>query len=148
MEGQRAIAELSGLQLLEEIRTERVAPPPYALLLQMSFDEVEEGRAVFSATPHRDYLNPLGQVHGGVIASLLDSAMGCAVHSALPAGVGYTTVELSVNYVRAVPLEAERIVAEGKVLHLGKRLATAEGRLTLPDGTLLAHATTTIMVLR
>ncbi|MDB5881459.1 MAG: hypothetical protein JWP43_1337, partial [Ramlibacter sp.] len=105
-----------------------------------------QGRAVFQGTPGPAHLNPLGTIHGGWYATLLDSALGCAVHTMLPAGRGYTTAELSVNLVRAIGSKAPRVRAEGKVIHCGRQLATAEARLYGPDGTLYAHATTTCLV--
>lgn len=148
MQESATLPQLSGLDLLRKMQRGELPPPPFAEFLDMRFELVEEGRAVFSITPKREFYNPMGQVHGGVISSLLDSAMGCAVHSTLPEGVGYTTIELSINFVRAVPTDAGRVVAEGQVVHVGGRLATGEGRLTLEDGTLLAHGTTTCMVFR
>jgi uncharacterized protein (TIGR00369 family) len=108
--------------------------------------EWEVGRMVFQGTPHIGHYNPIGSVHGGWIAAILDSAVGCAVHSALPAGTGYTTVELKLNYVRAVTTKTGPLRAEGKVIHVGRQLATAEGRLHDARGKLYAHASTTCMV--
>ena len=105
-----------------------------------------KGRAVFQGTPGPAHLNPMGTIHGGWYATLLDSALGCAVHTMMPAGRGYTTAELGVNLVRAIGPKAPRVRAEGKVIHCGRQLATAEGRLYGPDGTLYAHATTTCLV--
>jgi len=107
---------------------------------------VSEGRAVFQGTPGPAHLNPMGTIHGGWYATLLDSALGCAVNTMMPVGRGYTTAELSVNLVRAIGAKAPRVRAEGKVIHCGRQLATAEGRLYGPDGTLYAHATTTCLV--
>ena len=108
--------------------------------------EWEVGRMVFQGTPHTRHYNPIGSVHGGWIAAILDSAVGCAVHSTLPKGTGYTTVELKLNYVRAVTAETGPLRAEGKVIHVGKQLATAEGRLHDARGRLYAHASTTCLV--
>jgi uncharacterized protein (TIGR00369 family) len=108
--------------------------------------EWETGRMVFQGTPALRHYNPLGSVHGGWIAAILDSAVGCAVHSTLPQGTGYTTVELKVNYVRAVLAGVGPLRAEGKVVHVGKQLATAEGRLHDARGKLYAHASTTCLV--
>ena len=101
---------------------------------------------MFQGTPGPAHLNPMGTIHGGWYATLLDSAMGCAVHTMMPAGRGYTTAELGVNLVRAIGSKAPRVRAEGKVIHCGRQLATAEARLYGPDGTLYAHATTTCLV--
>jgi uncharacterized protein (TIGR00369 family) len=121
--------------------------PPIAHSLDFLLVEVEQGRAVFQGTPKFDFYNPIGSIHGGWIATLLDSCVGCAVHSALPAGKGYTTLELKVNYVRALSHDSGPVRAEGRVIHLGGRVATAEGRLVDPAGRLYAHASTTCLVL-
>jgi uncharacterized protein (TIGR00369 family) len=107
---------------------------------------VEKGQAIFQGTPALAHLNPLGTVHGGWFATLLDSALGCAVHTMMPPGRGYTTAELSVNIVRALTPKVQRVRAEGRVIHCGRQLATADARLVGPDGTLYAHATTTCLV--
>ena len=101
---------------------------------------------MFQGTPGLPHFNPLGTVHGGWFATLLDSALGCAVHTMMPPGRGYTTAELSVNIVRALTLKVPRVRAEGRVIHCGRQLATADARLVGPDGTLYAHATTTCLV--
>jgi uncharacterized protein (TIGR00369 family) len=110
--------------------------------------EVSEGRVVFATEPSEYHYNPLGTVHGGVIATLLDSALGCAVQSMLPAGTSYTTLELKVNYLRPITEKTGTIYAEGKIIHVGGRIATAEARLTDAKGKLYAHATTTCIILR
>ena len=140
--------ELSGIDYLRAIRDGRLPPPPIAALMGFSPVEVEEGRVVFAAEPAEYHYNPIGVVHGGLAAALLDSAMGCAVQSLLPAGVGYTTLEVKVNYVRPMTRDTGRVLAEATVLHRGGRVATAEGRVYAEDtGKLLAHATTTCLVL-
>jgi uncharacterized protein (TIGR00369 family) len=108
--------------------------------------DVQAGRAVFECEPSEAHYNPIGSVHGGVISTLLDSALSCAVHSTLPAGTGYTTAELKVNFVRPVTTGCGRLRAEGRVIHAGSRLATAEARLTDPAGKLYAHAVGTCLV--
>jgi uncharacterized protein (TIGR00369 family) len=108
--------------------------------------EAEPGRAVFQGQPLQRHYNPLGTVHGGWFATLLDSALGCAVHASLPAGKSYTTAELKVNIVRPLTDKVPLVRAEGKVIHLGTRMATAEGRMTGPDGKLYAHASTTCFI--
>jgi uncharacterized protein (TIGR00369 family) len=120
--------------------------PPIAKTLDFNLMEVEPGKAVFQGTPGPAHLNPMGTIHGGWYATLLDSALGCAVHTMMPAGRGYTTAELSVNLVRGINGKAPRVRAEGKVIHCGRQLATAEARLYGPDGTLFAHGTTTCLV--
>ena len=121
-------------------------PTPIAALLGFQPAEVESGRAVFVAIPDARHYNPIGSVHGGYAATLLDSCMACAVHSKLKAGQGYTTVELKVNFVTQISADTGEVRAEGKVIHFGKQIASAEGRLTDARGRLLAHATTTCLV--
>jgi uncharacterized protein (TIGR00369 family) len=142
----RQLAGKSGLEMMRAMLRGEVPYPPIAKTLDFSLLEVEEGRAVFQGTPGPAHLNPMGTIHGGWYATLLDSAMGCAVHTMVPAGRGYTTAELGVNLVRAINSKAPRVRAEGKVIHCGRQLATAEARLYGPDGTLYAHATTTCLV--
>jgi uncharacterized protein (TIGR00369 family) len=110
--------------------------------------EFDHGRAIFEMTPGPQHYNPIGTVHGGVALTLLDSAMGCAVHTTLEAGVGYTTLEVKTNFVRAITADTGLIRCEGTVVHSGSRIATAEGRLTDAAGRLLAHGTTTCLIIR
>lgn len=140
------VAGRSGIELLQAMLRGELPAPPIAQTLDFQLVEVGEGRAVFQGAPGTAHLNPMGTVHGGWYATLLDSALGCAVHTLMPAGRGYTTAELGVNLVRAIPLKVQRVRAEGKVLHCGRQLATAEARLVGPDGTLYAHGTTTCLV--
>ena len=110
--------------------------------------ELEAGRAVFEGEPGEEHFNPIGVVHGGYAATLLDSALGCAVHTTLPAGVGYTTLSLEVKMVRPITREIEKVRAEGEVIYRGRRQATGQARLTdAATGKLLAHGTTTCMIL-
>jgi uncharacterized protein (TIGR00369 family) len=139
---------MTGLQLLEALRDGHIPPPGVIRTLGGGIDSVEEGRVVFWLDPDDRHTNPMGTMHGGVLATLLDSAMGCAVQSALPEGVAYTTLQLAVSYVRPVLPGTRRIRAEGTVLHVGSRTATAEGRVTSEDGKLVAHATTTCLVMQ
>ena len=138
---------LSGLQYMHGIAAGDIPPPPIAVLLGFELVEVEEGRAVFAVTPQEFHYNPIGVVHGGLAATLLDSAMGCAVHSTLPAGIAYTTLEVKVNFARAITRDTGRVICEGKVIHGGRTIATAEGRVTAEaTGKLLAHGTTTCLL--
>lgn len=139
---------MTGLDLLRAATSMENPPPNIGRLLGMDFDEIEFGKVVASLAPRADFSNPLGTVHGGIHATMLDSVMGCAVHSALPAGVGYTTLELKVNYVRAVQLTSERITATGTTIHVGGKTATAEGRIVDENGKLVAHGTTTCIIFR
>lgn len=145
--GARAGASLSGIEYLRAIAQGKIPAPPIALLLGFALEEVEEGRVVFTAEPGEHHYNPIGVVHGGLAATLLDSAMGCAVHSLLAQGRGYTTLEIKVNYVRAIKRESGRLRAVASVVHMGGRIATAEGRLVDATGQLYAHATTTCILL-
>jgi uncharacterized protein (TIGR00369 family) len=139
---------VTGLQVLQAIAAGELPGAPIAELLGFEPVEAEEGRVVFAAVPEARHYNPIGTVHGGLAATLLDSAMGCAVHSTLPAGTGYTTLELKVNFTRPITTETGRILCEGTVVHRGGRVATAEGRVYAEaDGKLLAHGTTTCLIL-
>jgi uncharacterized protein (TIGR00369 family) len=142
------LAGLSGLQLIQAMRDLKTPPPNIATLLGMELAEAEEGRVVFTLEAKPQFSNPLGTVHGGIHATLLDSAMGCAVHTTLPAGVGYTTLELKINYVKAIALDAGTLTCTGSVIHVGGRVATAEGRIVDSAGRLVAHGTTTCMIFR
>jgi uncharacterized protein (TIGR00369 family) len=138
---------MTGLELLHAIAAGEAPGAPFGELLGFQPIEAEEGRVVFAYVPQPTHYNPLGTVHGGVAATLLDSAMGCAVHSTLPAGAGYTTLELKVNFTRAITADTGRVVCEGTVVHRGGRTATADGRLVAEgSGTLLAHGTTTCLL--
>ena len=138
---------MPGIDFLRAIRDGRLPPPPIAQLLGFSLVEVEPGHAVFEFTPREQHYNPIGVVHGGLAMTLLDSAMGCCVQTRMPAGSGYTTLEAKTNLVRAITDQTGRLRAIGKVVHLGNRIATAEGRLEDAAGKLYAHATTTCIVL-
>lgn len=139
-------ATATGLQVLQHLESVQDGKPNIGQLLGLSIDDLEEGRVVMSLEPRELFANQLGTMHGGISATLLDSVMGCAVHSALPAATSYTTLELKVNYIRSVPITGGRLTGVGTVVHLGRRSATAEGRITNADGKLVAHATTTCMV--
>ncbi len=115
-------------------------------LLGMEVDALEPGLAVLGLRPRPEFANPLGVVHGGVLSTLLDSAMGCSVHTSLTGGASYTTVELKVNFIRPVALEGGRLRCEGRTVHVGRTIATAEGRITDAAGKLIAHGTTTCMI--
>lgn len=141
------VAGLTGLELMQAMLRGDLPYAAIAKTLDFTIVEVSEGRAVFQGTPGPAHLNPMGTIHGGWYATLLDSALGCAVHTMMPVGRGYTTAELGVNLVRAInPAKAPRVRVEGKVIHCGRQLATAEARLYGPDGTLYAHGTTTCLV--
>ena len=137
---------LSGLEFLRKMARGELPMPPISVLMNVTGAEVEEGHVVFTAQPLECHYNPIGLVHGGFAATLLDSVMACAIHSRLPQGQAYTTLDLNTHYVRAITLETGPVRAEGKVVHLGARMATAEGRVIDAQGRLFAHGTTTCMV--
>ena len=122
------------------------SPSGLATLLGMETDVVEDGRVVFTFPASERFANPFGTVHGGILATVLDSAMGMAALTAVPDGVSTTTLALELKYVRPVPTDAGVLRAEGVVVHAGRRVVTAEGRLVGPDDRLLATATTTCLV--
>jgi uncharacterized protein (TIGR00369 family) len=151
-EDPKALAEaargLTGMEFLRKVVSGELPRPPISALMDFGLAELEEGRAVFTAVPAEYHYNPIGVVHGGLAATLLDSAMGCAVHSTLPAGAGYTTLEIKVNYVRALTAETGEVRCEARVIHVGGRTATAEGKVFDAAGKLYAHATTTCIIFR
>ncbi|HEX8000542.1 MAG TPA: PaaI family thioesterase [Pyrinomonadaceae bacterium] len=151
-EDPRALAEaargLSGLEYLQKIVAGELPRPPISALMNFGLAELGEGRAVFTAEPAEYHYNPIGVVHGGLAATLLDSAMGCAVHTMLPAGAGYTTLEIKVNYVRALTAETGIVRCEAQVIYVGGRTATAGGRILDESGKLYAHGTTTCIIFR
>lgn len=140
-------ADLNGLELLQSIVDGKTPMPPMARTIPMAIVSVTAGSVVFTATAGQQHLNPLGGVHGGFAATVLDSVTGCAVHSLLQSGVAYSTVDLNVKMVRPVPRDRE-LTATGKIIHMSSRLAISEGRLQDGNGKILAHATATCMILR
>ncbi|MEV6555618.1 PaaI family thioesterase [Nocardia sp. NPDC051756] len=142
------LAQLTGLELLRTAMTMEDRPPFIGDLLGMEVDLLEQGKVVFGLRTRPDFANPLGSTHGGICATLLDSVMGCAVHSTLDAGVGYTTLELKINYIRSAPTNGQRLTATGTTIHVGRTTATAEGRVVDEQGRLVAHGTTTCVIFR
>lgn len=136
----------SGMEMLQAVRDGRLPAPPIATTMGFDLDEVEDGRAVFSLEPAEHHYNPIGSVHGGVFATLLDSATGCAVHSTLPAGVGYTSVDLNVKFLRGMSASTGRVTCEGRVVNRGRRLVLAEATIKDAAGRLLATATSSCML--
>ncbi len=136
----------SGLELLQAMLRGELPFSHIGETMDFMLIEVSPGRAVFQGLPQQKHLNPMGTVHGGWYATLLDSALGCAVHTTMPPGRGYTTAELSVNLVRGAVPGREPLRAIGQVIHSGRQLATAEGRLVDAAGKVYAHATTTCLV--
>jgi uncharacterized protein (TIGR00369 family) len=140
--------EMAGLEFIEAIRDGGLPRPPMQRLLGFELVEVEEGHVAFAATPGEQHFNPIGTVHAGLAATLLDSAMGAAVQTTLPRGSGYTTLETKFNLVRPVTLEGGEIRCDGHVVHRGGRVATCDGRVVRTgDGKLVAHGTSTCMIL-
>lgn len=145
----RATPGKTGLELLREMQAGKLPPPPIARTMGFNAAEFDEGRAVFVGDPGEHLYNPIGVVHGGFAMTLLDSALGCAVHSTLAAGETYTTVETKVNFIRPITLETGRVRCEATLIHRGGRIAIAEGKLLVEaTGKLLAHGTTTCLVMR
>ncbi|WP_280155178.1 PaaI family thioesterase [Piscinibacter sp. XHJ-5] len=137
----------TGMQVFEAMLAGEIPYPPISGTLDFFLVEAEPGRVQFQGRPQFAHYNPLGSVHGGWIATLLDSAVACAVHTLLPAGKTYTTLELKVNYVKALTDKVPLVRAIGEIIYSGGRIGTSQGRLVGPDGTLFAHATTTCIVL-
>jgi uncharacterized protein (TIGR00369 family) len=141
-------AKLSGMEFFTAMAEGRVQPPPILSTVDFQSVSFEEGSAAFTLRPKEFHYNPIGSVHGGVIATLLDSACGCAVHTRLPAGVFYTSLDLSVKFLRPVSIGTGPITAEGTVVHLGRRMALAEGRILDAAGKVYATANSSCLVMR
>jgi len=141
-----AVGKGTGLEFLREMIAGRLPGPPIGATVDFSLDEVEHGRAVFSLVPGEEHYNPIGSVHGGIYATLLDSAAGCAVQSTLPQGMAYTSLDLTVKFLRPITLDTGRVRAIGKVVSGGRRTALAEAQLLDSTDRLLAHATSTCML--
>jgi uncharacterized protein (TIGR00369 family) len=143
----RAAPGRSGLELLTEMFEGKLPPPPITQTMGFIGVHVEEGKAVFEGDPGEHLYNPIGSVHGGYAMALLDSAMGCAIHTTLAAGERYTTLEVKTNFVRPITVDTGRVRCEGVVIHRGSTVATAEGKLIAAgSGKLLAHGTTTCLI--
>jgi uncharacterized protein (TIGR00369 family) len=138
---------MSGRELLEAMMEGRLPAPPMMRTLTFTLTEIGEGSAVFEGDPGPHLLNPLGVIHGGWALTLIDSATGCACHTLLPAGVSYTTIETKVNFSRPITTETGRVRAEGRVVGRGRRIISCEGRIVDAGGRLVAHGTSTLMVL-
>jgi uncharacterized protein (TIGR00369 family) len=137
----------TGIQIFEALLSGEIPAPPISHTLDFVLAEAEPGRVAFQGKPQFAHYNPLGTVHGGWIATLLDSALACAIHTLLPVGKTYTTLELKVNYVKALTDRVPLVRAIGEIIYSGGRIGTAQGKLVGPDGTLFAHATTTCIIL-
>ena len=139
---------MSGIEYMRKIMTGELPPSGMVQLLNLKLVEVSEGHAVFTVQPDERHYNGLGIAHGGLAATLLDSALGCAVHTTLPAGVAYTSLGLEAKYVRPITRDTGRVLCEANVLYRGRKQATSEAKLTAADsGKLLAHGVATCMIL-
>ncbi len=141
------LARMTGLELMQAVGRGDVPPPGIAVTLGMMPVEIADGVCTFELSPDERMTNPLGTIHGGIAATILDSCMGCAVHTTLPPGVGYTTAQLNVHYLRAMQPGMGVVRATGTVIHRGRTQSTAEGKLYDATGKLIAHATTTCLIL-
>ena len=141
------IARMTGLEQLRLVQNGKFSVPTIGDLLGFRIVELEEGLVSFEMTPDSRMMNPLGTIHGGISATLLDSAMACAVHSTLAPGSSYTTAQLNVHYLRSMQPGYGPVRATGTIIHRGRTQSTAEGKLVGPDGKLIAHGTTTCLIL-
>jgi len=140
--------QMDGLSFLQNMISKQFPAPPFADTSDIWLIKAEHGRVVFEGNPSQKFLNPLGTIHGGWISTLLDSAMGCAVHSTLKPGHGYTTVDMTVSFVKAVLPASGKLTCESKIIHSGGRIATAEGRIIDAAGKLIAHGTETCLIMK
>jgi uncharacterized protein (TIGR00369 family) len=143
-----ALASMSGRELLEAIVDGRLPRPPMAELIDTRLTSVGEGVAVFECTPDESAYNPIGLVHGGLLCTLLDSAAGCAVHTLLPAGTGYSSIEIKVSFLAPVRADGGTLEVEGRALRVGRQVAFAEAHARTQDGKLVGHATSSLAVMR
>lgn len=140
-------AQMTGLEYLQAMAAGEIPPPPIAKLMGFELVEIREGLASLSVVPQEWHYNPIGMVHGGLAATILDTVLGVSVHTTLGAGEAYTTVDLHVQYLRAMTADTGRVTAVGEIVHRGRKVATAEGRVTDERGKLIATAITTCMIL-
>ncbi|GGJ28035.1 PaaI family thioesterase [Deinococcus roseus] len=147
----QSVQQVSGLEFLRGISEGRFAAPPVMQMLgadRPSVEDIQEGQVTFPFRPQEFHFNPIGSVHGGVYATMLDTVMACAVHTLLPAGTGYTTLDINIKYLRPLSLGGEGIRAVGKVISISKSTALAEGQIVDADGQIYAHGTSTCMIFR
>lgn len=147
MIGALAAKDMSGFEYLKAMKEGKLAPPPVMEMMDFSIGTFEEGKVSFILTPQEYHYNPIGTVHGGVISTILDSAMACTLHSVLPSGTGYTTMELKVNFLKAISIKTGNLICEGNILSLGRKSALVEAKLLDSEGKLYAFATSTCMIL-
>jgi uncharacterized protein (TIGR00369 family) len=145
----RLASSYDGIEFMRAIKRGELPAPPIARLLGFDIREISPGSVSFELSPELEHYNPIGSVHGGVAATLLDTALGCAVQTLLPKGEGYTTLDLSVRYLRPITVQTGRVIATGEVIHRGRRTATAEGQIVTADtGKVLATATSTLLLVK
>ncbi|MFL9484394.1 PaaI family thioesterase [Chitinophagaceae bacterium LWZ2-11] len=147
-EGALKAKDMSGIEYLEAMSAGVIDLPPLLHTLDFKAEKLERGQVTFSFVPQEFHYNPIGSVHGGVISAILDSAMGCSLHSLLEAGIGYTTLELKVNFLKAVTAKSGELKAVGKVIHLGSRTALTEAQLIDNNNTIYAHGVSTCILLK
>ncbi len=146
--GAEKARKMNGLDYLNAMDSGEIPPPPIIKTMDFTLDKIEKGQISFGFTPEEFHYNPIGTVHGGVIATILDSAMGCTIHSVLEEGIGYTTLELKINYLKTVTINSGKLTAVGKIIHVGKSTALVEAQLVDENGNVYAHAVSTCMILR
>lgn len=143
---QATVASMSGLSYWRAVADGHMPPPPIGELVRMRVVDVDNGRIAFTCTPDSSMYNPLGVVHGGMVCTLLDTVAGCALHTTLPEGVGYTSVEIKVNYLKAVTAARGPLTAVGMVVKAGSRIGFTEGKVTDASGALVATASSTLLI--
>lgn len=145
--GAKEALHMKGIDYLKAMFEGRLPVPPILNTMNFKMKSIEEGKAVFGFTAEEYHYNPIGTVHGGVISTLLDSAMGCTLHSVLPAGKGYTTLELKVNFLRAITKDTGELISEGKMIHTGSKTALVEAQITDAEGKVYAHSVSTCLII-
>ena len=146
MKGAKEALTMAGLDYFQAMNDGKLSMPPLLQTLDFKVESIEKGKAVFAFEPQEFHYNPIGTVHGGVISAILDSAMGCSIHSLLAAGTGYTTLELKVNFLKAITIKSGELKAVGKLIHSGSRTALVEAQLIDEKGTIYAHGVSTCMI--
>ncbi|UKT65569.1 PaaI family thioesterase [Pedobacter mucosus] len=147
MEGAKEAIHMSGMEYLQAMSDHKFPLPPFLYTLDFTVTKVKSGNIVFEFVPQEFHYNPIGTVHGGVITSILDSAMGCSVHSLLPVGKGYTTLELKINFLKAVTIKTGKLKTLSKVINLGGRTALVEAQLIDENNIIYAHALSTCLII-
>ena len=148
LEGAKQALQMSGLDYLRAMGDGKIPFPPLLHALDFKPTHLEKGKVIFSFQPQEFHYNPIGSVHGGVISAILDSAMGCTLHSILETGSGYTTLELKVNFLKAITTKIDELHAVGKIIHAGGRTALVEAQLIDKDNTVYAHGVSTCLILK